>query len=80
MTLTHDLTLTMNLQLNPQSTYQDAPGFTNLIDADTGTRYLRCPQCWQVYLWRDRAFINFFDYDLIDQLNSSFNDLGIDIN
>ena len=71
-------TLPMNIQLNPQPTYQDAPGYTNLIDADTGTRYLLTPYCWHVYSWPDRAFINFSDTSLINQLNSSFDDLVVD--
>jgi len=70
----------MNLQLNPQPTYQDSPGFTNVIDVDTGTRFLRTPYGWQTYSWPDRGFVNFFNDNLINQLNSSFDDLGIDNN
>ena len=68
----------MKLKLNPQPTYQDAPGYTNLIDVDTGTRYLLTPYGWQVYFWPGRAFVNFSGTNLINQLNSSFDDLVVD--
>ena len=80
----------MNLQINPQPHFMDAHGYTNLIDADSGTRYLRTPyghygyngrpdHGWQYWSDIDGTFVNFFDADLIDQLDAAYT-LLLDLN